>query len=70
LGIWIIAGIAEVLDPKGLRKGMNRPDTNQEDQKADDQLANYYFCIRLISSTKQELLCLVNNALTPTSLVS
>jgi hypothetical protein len=35
--------IAEVLDPKGLRKGMNRQDTNREDQKADDQLANFLF---------------------------
>jgi hypothetical protein len=36
-----LAGITEVLDPKWLRKGMNRQDTNQEDQKADDQLANF-----------------------------
>jgi hypothetical protein len=33
------ARITEILDPKGLRKGMNRQDTNGEDQKADDQLA-------------------------------
>jgi hypothetical protein len=51
-----IAVIAEVLDPKGLRKRMNRQDTNREDQKADDQLANFNFCIRLISSTTQEVL--------------
>jgi hypothetical protein len=50
------ARIAEVLDPKGLRKAMNRRDTNRENQKADEQLANFYFCIRLISSTKQEVL--------------
>jgi hypothetical protein len=36
------AGITEVLDLKGLRKGMNIQDTNQEDQKADDQLANFF----------------------------
>jgi hypothetical protein len=35
--------IAEVLDPKGLREGMNRQDTYQEGQKADDQLATFYF---------------------------
>jgi hypothetical protein len=32
----MIARITEVLDPKGLRKGMNSPDTNREDQKAND----------------------------------
>jgi hypothetical protein len=37
------AGIAEVLDQKGLREGMNRQDTYQEGQKADDQLAKFYF---------------------------
>jgi hypothetical protein len=47
-----VAGIAEVLDLKGLRKGMNRQDINREDQKADDQVVFFYFCIRLISSTK------------------
>jgi hypothetical protein len=36
-------GIAEVLDPKGLREGMNRQDTYWEGQKADDQLAKFYF---------------------------
>jgi hypothetical protein len=35
--------IAEVLDLKELREGMNRQDTYQEGQKADDQLANFYF---------------------------
>jgi hypothetical protein len=38
-----VAGIAEVLDLKGLRKGMNRQDINREDQKADDQLAIFLF---------------------------
>jgi hypothetical protein len=47
------AGITEVLDLKGLREGMNRQDTYLKGQKADDQLANFfYFCIMLISSTK------------------
>jgi hypothetical protein len=50
------ADIAEILDLKGLRKGMNSQDTNQEDQKADDQMANFYFCLRLISSLKQDLI--------------
>jgi hypothetical protein len=47
-------GIAEILDPKGLRKGMNSQDTqkdsltqegndNTHDQKAGDQLAKFYF---------------------------
>jgi hypothetical protein len=35
---------------------MNRQDTNLEDQKADDQLANLYFGIRLISNTKQKVI--------------
>jgi hypothetical protein len=35
------ARIAEVLDLKGLREGMNRQDTCPEGQKADDQLANF-----------------------------
>jgi hypothetical protein len=35
------ARIAEILDMKGLREGMNRQDTYQEDQRADDQLANF-----------------------------
>jgi hypothetical protein len=48
--------ITEVLDLKGLRKGMNRQDINQEDQKADDQLQIFYFCIRLIIRTKQEVI--------------
>jgi hypothetical protein len=49
-----IAGTTEVLDPKGLRKGMNRCDTQKDsltqkgndkiyDQKAGDQLAKFYF---------------------------
>jgi hypothetical protein len=36
------AGIAEVLDPKGLRKGMNSQDTNQEDQNANDQTGKFF----------------------------
>jgi hypothetical protein len=39
----LVTGIVEVLDPKGLREGMNRQDTFQEGQKADDQLANFLF---------------------------
>jgi hypothetical protein len=37
--------MAEVLNPKGLRAGMNktRQDTYQEGQQADDQLAQFYF---------------------------
>jgi hypothetical protein len=37
--------MAEVLNPKGLRAGMNktRQDTYQEGQQADDQLAKFYF---------------------------
>jgi hypothetical protein len=37
-----LAGIAEVLDPKGLRKGMNRRNINGEDQKADDQTGKFF----------------------------
>jgi hypothetical protein len=51
------AGITEVLDPKGLRAGMNKTghmkglthlgsesqNTYREDQKTDDQLAKFYF---------------------------
>jgi hypothetical protein len=37
------AGITEVLDPEGLRKGMKRQDLYQEGQKSDDQLAKFYF---------------------------
>jgi hypothetical protein len=39
------AGIAEVLNPKGLRAGMNktRQDIYQEGQQADGQLAKFYF---------------------------
>jgi hypothetical protein len=39
----VLTGIAEVLDPKVLREGMNRQDTYREGQKADDQLAKFYF---------------------------
>jgi hypothetical protein len=38
-----VAGIAEVLDLKGLREGMNKQDTYREVQKTDDQLANFLF---------------------------
>jgi hypothetical protein len=61
---------SHVLDLKGLRKGMNRQDTNQEDQKADDQLANFLFLHQAYKQYKAgsytmqgELLCLGNNAL-------
>jgi hypothetical protein len=39
------ARITEVLNPKGLRAGMNktRQDTYREGQQADDQLAKFYF---------------------------
>jgi hypothetical protein len=37
------ARITEVFDSKELREGMNRQDTYQEGQKADDQLANFLF---------------------------
>jgi hypothetical protein len=39
------AGIAEVLNLKGLRAGMNkiRQDTYPEGQQADDQLTKFYF---------------------------
>jgi hypothetical protein len=52
----IFETIAEILHPKGLSKRMNRQQTNREDQKIDDQLANFYFCIRLISSTNQKVI--------------
>jgi hypothetical protein len=64
------ARITEVLDPKGLRKGMNRQDTNREDQKADDQLANFLFLHQAYKQYKAgsytmqgERPCLGNNAL-------
>jgi hypothetical protein len=41
------AGIAEVLDPKGLRKEMNSQDTNQEDQKAMTNWQIFYFALGL-----------------------
>jgi hypothetical protein len=72
-----VAGIAEILNLKWLRKGMNRQDTNQEDQKADDQMAKFLFLHQAYKQyeaecyTKQEeLLFLGNNALVPTSVVS
>jgi hypothetical protein len=37
-----IARIAEVLDPKELREGMNRQDTYQEGQQADDQTGKFF----------------------------
>jgi hypothetical protein len=43
LSKWTCAGITEVLDQKGLREVMNRQDTYQEGQKADDQLPKFYF---------------------------
>jgi hypothetical protein len=63
---------------------MNRRDTNQEDQKADNQLANFLFLHQVYKQCKAgsytmqgEFLCLGNNALylknnvlAPTSLVS
>jgi hypothetical protein len=52
----LVAGIAEVLFLKGLRKGMNSQDTNREDQKLMTNWQIFYFCIRLISSTKQEVI--------------
>jgi hypothetical protein len=70
LEIGSLAVIAEVLDPKGLRKGMNRQDTNREDQKADDQLANFLFLHQAYKQYKAgsytmqgERPCLGNNAL-------
>jgi hypothetical protein len=60
------AGIVEVLDPKGLRKGMNRRDTwkdslTQEgndkthDQKAGDQLAKFYFSQQVLYKRGRDL---------------
>jgi hypothetical protein len=54
--ICIHAGITEVLDPKGLRKGMNRQDTNERTRRLMTNWQIFYFCIRLISSTKQEVI--------------
>jgi hypothetical protein len=56
LEIGSLAVIAEVLDPKGLRKGMNRQDTNREDQKIDDQLANFLYLHQAYKHTKQEVI--------------
>jgi hypothetical protein len=39
----MLSGITEILDPKGLREGMNKQDTYREGQKADDQLEKFYF---------------------------
>jgi hypothetical protein len=44
--------ITEVLDPKGLREGMNRQDTYQEGQKADTHWQNFIFLSKFY--TKEE----------------
>jgi hypothetical protein len=54
LGKCFTAGIAEVLDPKGLREGMNRQDTYREAQKADDQLANFLFFLSKLYTKEEE----------------
>jgi hypothetical protein len=43
-----LAGITEILDPKGLREGMNRQDIYREGQKADDQLAIFFIFLSKI----------------------
>jgi hypothetical protein len=49
------AGITEVLDPKGLREGINRQNTYWEGQKADDQLAKFYFSQQALYKRKKDL---------------
>jgi hypothetical protein len=51
----LTAGITEVLDPKGLREGMNRQDTYQEDKKSDDQLAKFYFSQKVLYKRGRDL---------------
>jgi hypothetical protein len=49
------ARIAEVFDPKGLREEMNRQDTFLEGQKADDQLAKFYFSQQALHKRGRDL---------------
>jgi hypothetical protein len=49
------ARIVGVLDPKGLREGMNRQDAYQEGQKTADQLANFNFSQQALYKRERDL---------------
>jgi hypothetical protein len=54
---YYLAGMVEVLNPKGLRVGVNntKQDTYREGQQADDQLAKFYFSQQTLHKRGRDL---------------